>query len=679
MIGDFLRGNTVASMLQRLSVVLILVLGLTIAIGIASVNSIQDQITDFRQNVTPAVDESGRLSTALTLAQSNFRGFIYTQDPVLLEDYRDQRQEIGDLEESLATRTEIVDSSTTQALIQQTDDWFELTTTLMREVDDAGPQDLTIARRSYEDIMSANVRLNDQILQTRDELRDDYRRAMSRGKLAILVAGLLGTAAVMASTRRVGTRLAAPLSGLRDVVQRHQRGDTEVRAPVDQGSAEVQSVAAAFNRLADAQEVAERLIQEDLELTRMVGAVSSILTASVTDESHWDEACLELGRSLQLDCVAITAHQELPTAQRLGHWGCVGHRQGETGTSGFASPLTLGGQAGQHLFLAGTSEEIEQTFPPLAVEKMRRHGAQSGALAVLSESDRVLGVLTLVSTQPREWHEREVAAVGQVASNTTQFLVQRQVVERLRELDRQKSDFMSTTSHELRTPLTSISGYLEMLEDGDLGQLNNAQRQALGVLGRNVNRLRTLIEDLLILNRLDSGKGRVVRERIDLRRSVQEVIQNLDPIAARKNVDLSGPESGLDEVLQHNGASTMRECYVLGDRDQIERALTNVVGNAVKFTPSDGSVSVQIVSRDARVEVVCEDSGIGIPDEELKDLFVRFFRASNAVVGQVPGSGLGLSIVLAIVEGHQGTVDVSSNEGRGTRVRISLPAADTED
>lgn len=677
--GDLLRDNTVAGMLKRLSVVLILVLGLTIAIGIASVNSIQDQITDFRENVTPAVDEAGRLSTALTLAQSSFRGYIYTQDPLLLEDYREQRQDVTELEESLATRTEIVDRSAAQALIRETEDWFELTTALMREVDDTGPQDLTIARQSYEDIMSDNARLNDQILETRNELRNDYLQAMSRGKLAILVAGLLGTATVMASTRRVGTRLASPLSGLRDVVQRHQRGGTEVRAPVDQGSAEVQSVAAAFNRLADAQEEAERLIQEDLELTRMIGVVSSTLTSSGTDESHWDEACQELGRSLQLDCVAITAHQELPTTKRLGHWGCAEHRQGETGTSGFASTLKLGGRAGQALFLAETPEEIEQTFPPLAVEKMRRHGAQSGALAVLRESDRVLGVLTLVSTQPREWQEREVAAVGQVASNTTQFLAQRQVVERLRELDRQKSDFMATTSHELRTPLTSISGYLEMLEDGDLGELNDAQCRALGVLGRNVNRLRTLIEDLLILNRLDSGKGRVVRERIDLRRSVREVIQNLDPVAARKNVDLSGPGSGLDEVLNYDGTSVAQECYVLGDRDQIERALTNVVGNAVKFTPSGEGVSVQIACHDSRVEVVCEDSGIGIPDEEVKDLFVRFFRASNAVVGQVPGSGLGLSIVLAIMEGHQGTVDVSSNEGRGTRVRISLPAADTED
>ncbi|MGB6020951.1 MAG: hypothetical protein WBG89_01350, partial [Ornithinimicrobium sp.] len=95
--GDLLRDNTVAGMLKRLSVVLILVLGLTIAIGIASVNSIQDQITDFRENVTPAVDEAGRLSTALTLAQSSFRGYIYTQDPLLLEDYREQRQDVTEL------------------------------------------------------------------------------------------------------------------------------------------------------------------------------------------------------------------------------------------------------------------------------------------------------------------------------------------------------------------------------------------------------------------------------------------------------------------------------------------------------------------------------------------------------------------------------------------------------
>ncbi|MGB3829711.1 MAG: ATP-binding protein, partial [Ornithinimicrobium sp.] len=682
--------------------------GLTVAIGLASVDAIEDQITEFRQNVTPAVDGAGQLRTSLTLAQSNFRGYALTGQPLLLEDYEAQRALVEQLEADLAARPEVVDPVRIEAVIQQTQEWFELTTPLVSRTEDVTPQDLVATRQAYDEIVTDYDLLYTQILETRGVLREEYRQVINVGKGAILVAGLLGVATVLLSTRRVGTRLAAPLSELGDVVARHQRGDTAVRARVGKGSEEVQSVSAAFNSLADATELAERHTQEDMELARMVGAVSNILTASVTDESHWDEACSELGRSLGLDCVAIVAHQEVPATTSLGHWGCDRHGEAENLAAGFAAAVEPGETTGPGLLLAETPEEVERRFPSLAAEIMRQHGAQAGALAVLCESDRVIGALFLLSVQPRIWQEREVAAIKDVAITCTQFLEQREVVERLRELDRQKSDFMATTSHELRTPLTSISGYLEVLEDGDLGELTTPQRRALGVLGRNVNRLRALIEDLLILNQLDSGKGGAARERVDLRRSIVEVIQNLDPIAAKKGIALIGPRPELtgdnttsddtttddtttddttsddtttDDPTSDDSAGACRadEFHVLGDRDQLERALTNVVSNAVKFTPTGKQVTVGVRLQDSRVEVVCEDSGIGIPTEELKDLFVRFFRASNAVREQVQGSGLGLPIVLAIVEGHRGTVDVSSREGRGTRVTINLPAADAED
>ncbi len=289
---------------------------------------------------------------------------------------------------------------------------------------------------------------------------------------------------------------------------------------------------------------------------------------------------------------------------------------------------------------------------------------QAWILVVLAETDRVVGVLSLASYRPRRWEEHEVAAIQQVAKTATVLLAERELVAGLRDLDRQKSESMGTTSHELRPPLTSISGYLEMLEDGDLGELSGAQNNAVGVLSRNTSRLRGLIEDLLILNRLDSGKGRAINEQVDLHRSTLEVLQSLEPVAAKNGVHLeyTGPWG---EVAQ--------DLLVLGDRDQIERALTNVVGNAVKFTPAGHRVTVGLEGDAERVEVVCQDRGIGIPEGDMKSLFTRFFRASNAIEQQVQGSGLGLPIVQAIVEGHQGTVDVSSVQDEGTRVMISLP------
>ncbi|MGI8949933.1 MAG: ATP-binding protein [Ornithinimicrobium sp.] len=231
------------------------------------------------------------------------------------------------------------------------------------------------------------------------------------------------------------------------------------------------------------------------------------------------------------------------------------------------------------------------------------------------------------------------------------LLGERELVAGLRDLDRQKSDFVATASHELRTPLTSISGYLEMLEDGDLGELSSRQHSAVAVLSRNVGRLRGLIEDLLILNRLDSGKGRAVHEEVNLPRSAVEVIPSLDPIAAKKGVELIGPGPCPPQLGQAEADQRGEALCVIGDRDQLERALTNVVGNAVKFTPAGRRVTISLGGDAARVEFVCEDSGIGIPETDMESLFTRFFRASNAVEQQVQGSGLGLSIVLAIVEG----------------------------
>lgn len=117
----------------------------------------------------------------------------------------------------------------------------------------------------------------------------------------------------------------------------------------------------------------------------------------------------------------------------------------------------------------------------------------------------------------------------------------------------------------------------------------------------------------------------------------------------------------------------------MGDRSQLERALMNVVRNAVKFTPTHGHVTIALATQDSHVEFVCQDSGIGIPEKDMKNLSDRFFRASNAIEQQVPGSGLGLSIVRAIVEGHQGTMKIGSVEGEGTRVAIILPLAGASD
>ncbi|MEO7268815.1 MAG: ATP-binding protein, partial [Knoellia sp.] len=238
-------------------------------------------------------------------------------------------------------------------------------------------------------------------------------------------------------------------------------------------------------------------------------------------------------------------------------------------------------------------------------------------------------------------------------------------VARLESLDRQKDEFVGTVSHELRTPLTSIAGYLEMLADGDLGELSPAQLKALTVIDRNTVRLRGLIEDVLVLNRIETRGLDPSFVSVDLRGLVRDVVQDLQPQASVNDIHL--------DVLE-----VPETCVVEGDALQLGRALTNVVGNAVKFSRTGGTVTVSAVVEATRVRVQCRDEGIGIPAADMERMFSRFFRASNATAQAIPGTGLGLAIVKAIVEAHHGELELHSVEGEGTSVVLVLPLSARE-
>lgn len=243
-------------------------------------------------------------------------------------------------------------------------------------------------------------------------------------------------------------------------------------------------------------------------------------------------------------------------------------------------------------------------------------------------------------------------------------------LSKLEDLDRQKDAFLSTVSHELRTPLTSIAGYSEMISSGDAGPLSDEQGRLIEVIDRNTRRLQGLIEDMLILTRIEAADFSPSREALDLSRIAAIVVEDLAPSALRKNITVT--------------VEAPTAAPVEGDPNHLERALTNLVGNALKFTPEGGTVvvAVELVKdgltpdgrRDERAVATVTDSGIGIPDAQSAELFGRFFRATNAVTASIPGTGLGLSIVQAIVEEHGGTISVTSHEGEGASARVDLPA-----
>jgi PAS domain S-box-containing protein len=235
--------------------------------------------------------------------------------------------------------------------------------------------------------------------------------------------------------------------------------------------------------------------------------------------------------------------------------------------------------------------------------------------------------------------------------------VQRQL-EQLTELDRLKDDFLATVSHELRTPLASILGYLELLSESELDEEDAG---FVAVIDRNAHRLLQLVEDLLLVSRLQSGRIELARVDVEL------------GALARDCLEAARPRAGVGEIVL--GLETNGPVVVTGDPTRLAQVLDNLVSNAIKFTPAGGTVTVRLGRNRSHAVVEVADTGIGIPRDEQPRLFDRFFRASTATERAIKGTGLGLWITRAITEAHGGSIDVESEAGEGTSFRIRLPLA----
>jgi signal transduction histidine kinase len=234
--------------------------------------------------------------------------------------------------------------------------------------------------------------------------------------------------------------------------------------------------------------------------------------------------------------------------------------------------------------------------------------------------------------------------------------------ERLQELDKIKTDFVSSVSHELRTPMTSILGYLEMLTDGHGGVLAPEQIRLLGIVDRNAQRLLVLIEELLIMSKVESGTFRLSIGPVVIGDLLDGALQAVHP-------DLTGRDLSLEVDVAPDAD------LIQGDAGQLDRVMINLLSNAMKFTPDGGRVSVSAAREGNAIVIRVTDTGMGIPLADQPRIFERFFRSSATQHLAVPGTGLGLSITKAIVEQHGGRLSVSSRPGEGTEVTVELPLA----
>ncbi|MCA9654098.1 MAG: HAMP domain-containing histidine kinase [Myxococcales bacterium] len=303
-------------------------------------------------------------------------------------------------------------------------------------------------------------------------------------------------------------------------------------------------------------------------------------------------------------------------------------------------------------------------------------GAVEGRLA-----DAVTGVLgQLLQAAFAAWVTSEMHLAASERSHedlTAQNTELQRAVEHLRHIDRLKSNFLATVSHELRTPLTSVIGFSEMLLEGMAGQLSAEQREYVEtILGRG-EELLSLITQLLEMSSLEGGTV-----RLELRPwSVVELVTR-----ALDAVSLSAERAGLVLV-----ATPMEVPAVIADADKVQRVLVNLLGNAIKFTPQGGRVTVEVTRAPIRrpfqeetlfgeedpdaVRVTVRDTGIGIEADELGRIFEAFYQVDAGPTRAHGGAGLGLSIVRNLVAAHGGEVWVESAAGQGTAVHFTLPIA----
>ncbi len=492
-------------------------------------------------------------------------------------------------------------------------------------------------KRMFDRFREANADVDaaisaEQVTAAARQRREIRVAQLGFGALAILfLAVALGLAALHQR------HLLGPLENLHRTLQRLAGGDRSARA-LPAGPPEMRAVIGSFNdlvaetgRLLDAEQArARRHELRQAVAAELQGATDWAATAGRLAEL--------IGTALGADAVHVRMVPAAGTAVD-GRWPA---------DVAALPPRTVAA------VLAGVPGEV------LPVPH------ETGAIAVPlgGDADCPPGLLHLIRPADPDWaadERRLLAVLGREIDHAVRqrrlHHRQARLISELRMLDARKDAFVATVTHELRTPLTSILGYTEMLADGDGGELGPSQQRGVAAILRNALRLQETIGDLMLLDR--AGEPPAAPEPVDLAAVLSAACAAVSPLAHAKGLTVSVDAEPV---------------VVFGDAGQLERAVHNLLDNAVKFTGRGGSVNCRLTAAGGRAHLEVTDTGIGVPADDLPGLFVPFHRAANAMDQAVQGSGLGLAVVRTIVTEHGGEVTVRSALGRGSTFGITLPA-----
>ncbi|TMA13477.1 MAG: PAS domain S-box protein [Deltaproteobacteria bacterium] len=384
----------------------------------------------------------------------------------------------------------------------------------------------------------------------------------------------------------------------------------------------------------------EREVRLLLAFSSQLGA--ALENAQLYDEVNKDKAYIENLVENAGDAIISTDTEDRILSWNLGAEVVFGYSKEEAV-----------GQSLAILLPPGRSTELEEirnkvrltgVIRSLEVRRIRRDGriidASLAVSPIRDKDDNVIGFLHL-------------------AKDVTE---KKRYEQRLKELDKMKSDFVSSVSHELGTPLTAIKGSVDNMLDGVIGELNEKQIAYLTRIKSNADRLARLINDLLDLSRIEAGKIDLRPTNLSLVTLIKEVAESLRPVAAEKLISL--------DIASRDPA-----VMAWADRDKVTQVLMNLIGNALKFTPPHGKVTIAVGRNgDQWVRVSVADTGPGIPTEEINKIFDKFYQIAQSGRQKTKGTGLGLTICKDLVEMQGGKIWVESESGKGSTFAFTLPA-----
>ncbi len=677
-IGDTRDG--VASRLRRLVTGTFLLLVLVGISGVVAIEIATNQNSKLTAGYSPADSAHQQTLTLMLDSETAVRGYLLTGNQSFLAPYRSARSQIlPDLDRTKAA----LDHAGVHSLDASINAERSLAARWLTGYADpigANPNDSALPSRAQQDsakavfdqYRAANTVVTGKLEQLRTRLRKDVSRLHSLAIPLLVVATLLALLVAAVLAYRAATGISRPLRALRSVVARFDRGDLSAHANEQDGPSEVRALARAVNavgRRARAEAAADRDAEQFRQRTRLI---SSTIRRSANAGQMAEHLVRGLGDAFEVDRAWLFVFADERVPQLLAQWQREPLRP-------LAPPLeyqieqlrALADRLWDNAHTIGIDDH--RTYEPTDAGRTlfglaQAVGTSASLVVPIGDSGGALGLIWLAMTgHSRHWTLTETGVAQFLAADlahsmTQSHLIQTQseAVRLLQELDQAKADFISTVSHELRTPLTSITGYLEMLRDGDAGRLPRRAHEMLTVIDRNSTRLRNLIEDLLTQTRIDAGRLRLELASVDLAAVLGSVHEAMLPQATADGVQL--------ELIAPAG------CKIEADQQQLEQVFTNLVGNACKFTPAGGRITVELVpDGDDGVLVEVSDTGMGIPEEDFDQLFTRFFRAGNAAAAALPGTGLGLAIVREIVQRHGGSVDFSSRLGVGSTFNVWLP------